>query len=374
MSLDLRYGEVAEQLRASVRAVLSDHCGPAAVLAGLEQSGAPDPRLWRRLVDLGLSGLAVPESLGGAGAGWGEVAVVLEELGRAAAPVPYLGMAGMAVAALATCAEVPDAAELLTAIAAGSVVALAVPFSTAPGGGAGDGPVTTVAATGDVLAGTVTSVADALAADVLLVPAASGLQTGLYAVDATAAGVRRTAVVSLDQTRPLCDLTLSAVPARPLALGATAAHAVESALVTGAALLASEQLGTAQWCLDATVEHLRTRRQFGRVVGSYQAIKHRLADLWVELAQGRAVARYAAACLAAGDPDAPVAAALAQAHCSPLAVRAAEECVQLHGGIGFTWEHPAHVYLKRARSAALALGGAGRHRARLAELVDLPPG
>ncbi|MDI1463833.1 acyl-CoA dehydrogenase family protein [Catellatospora sp. KI3] len=370
MSLDLRYGEVEEQLRASVRALLADHCAPAAVLAGLERSGAPDPRLWRLLAaDLGLSGLAVPESLGGAGAGACELAVVLEELGRAAAPVPFLGTAGLAVAALTTCAEVPEAAELLARIAGGAVVALAVPFSTAPGSGL----TATVAATGNVLAGPVTSVADALGADVLLVPAATGLQSGLYAVDAAAAGVRRTAVVSLDQTRPLCDLTLSAVPARPLALGATAARAVEAALVTGAALLASEQLGTAQWCLDATVEHLRTRRQFGRVVGSYQAIKHRLADLWVELAQGRAVARYAAACAAANDPDAPVAAALAQAHCSPLAVRAAEECVQLHGGIGFTWEHPAHVHLKRARSAALALGGAGRHRARLAELVDLPP-
>ncbi|GHJ45187.1 acyl-CoA dehydrogenase [Catellatospora sp. TT07R-123] len=371
MSLDLRYGEVEEQLRASVRAVLADHCPPSAVLAGLEQPGPADPRLWRLLaVELGLAGLAVPEHLGGAGAGPRELAVVLEELGRAVAPVPYLGTAGTAVAALSVCAQVPEAARLLTAIAGGAVVALAVPFSTAPGGSL----VTTVAATGDVLAGTVTSVADALGADVLLVPAASGLQTGLYAVDAAAPGVRRAAVVSLDQTRPLCDLTLSAVPARPLALGATAAAAMWAALFTGAALLASEQLGVAQWCLDATVAHLRERRQFGRVVGSYQALKHRLADLWVELAQGRAVARYAAACAAAGDPDASVAAALAQAHCSPLAVRAAEECVQLHGGIGFTWEHPAHLYLKRARSAALALGGAGRHRALLAELVDLPPG
>jgi len=117
---------------------------------------------------------------------------------------------------------------------------------------------------------------------------------------------------------------------------------------------------------------VKTRRQFARQVGSYQAIKHRLADLWVSVTQARAVARYAADCLAVGDADLPVAAALAQAFCSPVAVKAAEECVQLHGGIGFTWEHPAHLYLKRARSNAVTFGSASAHRAALAELVAIP--
>lgn len=128
----------------------------------------------------------------------------------------------------------------------------------------------------------------------------------------------------------------------------------------------------AQWCLDSTLDYVRTRHQFGRPVGSFQALRHRLADLWVELAQARAVARYAAGCLAAGDPDAPVATALAQAFCGPAAVHAAEECVQLHGGIGFTWEHPAHLYLKRAKSSAIGFGTADRHRSTLASLADLP--
>ena len=109
-----------------------------------------------------------------------------------------------------------------------------------------------------------------------------------------------------------------------------------------------------------------------RPVGSFQAVKHRLADVWVSVAQARAVARYAASCVATGDPDAPIAASLAQAHCGPVAVAAAEACIQLHGGIGFTWEHPAHLYLKRAKASALAYGTADRHRARLAELVGLP--
>jgi len=165
---------------------------------------------------------------------------------------------------------------------------------------------------------------------------------------------------------------------------------VTAALTTGAALLASEQVGLAQWCLDTTVEYLKTRYQFGRQVGSFQALKHRLADLWTRITQARAVARYAAARAAdAADAAVPgasvdaersvdaqreeaIAAALAQAYCSDAAVLAAEECVQLHGGIGFTWEHPAHLYLKRAKSSAIALGTPDRQRAALARMVDVP--
>ena len=132
-----------------------------------------------------------------------------------------------------------------------------------------------------------------------------------------------------------------------------------AALAAGAAMLAAEQLGVAERCLEMTVAYLKERRQFARPVGSFQALKHRLADLWVAVTQARAAARYAAACLAAGDPDAPVAVALAKAACSDIAVRAAQECVQLHGGIGFTWEHPAHLYLKRAKSASIGFGTAG---------------
>jgi alkylation response protein AidB-like acyl-CoA dehydrogenase len=148
---------------------------------------------------------------------------------------------------------------------------------------------------------------------------------------------------------------------------------VRTALTVGAALLASEQLGLAQWCLDTTVEYAKTRYQFGRPIGSFQALKHRLADLFVDVTQARAAARNAANCAATGDDDLAVAAAVAQAWCSPLAVRAAEECVQLHGGIGFTWEHPAHLFLKRAKADAVAFGNADRHRQALAALVDLQP-
>ncbi|MEU8074316.1 acyl-CoA dehydrogenase family protein [Catellatospora citrea] len=366
MTLDLRYTEEQEALRDSVRAMLTDHAPWARVLKVAESPEPDDADLWRLLsVETGLAALAVPEHLGGAGATVAETAVVLEELGRAVAPVPYLGTT-VAAQLLVHLGE----SDLLRELAAGEVMALALPFDVGPTGSGLPGVEVSTAPDGSpLLNGTVSSVADGLRARVLLMPAGGAL----FAVEADAAGLTRTPVVSLDETRPLCDLAMWNAPARLLAAGDRAAAALDAALVAGAALLASEQLGLAQWCLDTTVEHLKTRYQFGRPVGSFQALKHRLADLWVELVQARAVARHAAASVAQGDPDARLAAALAQAHCGPVAVRAAEECVQMHGGIGFTWEHPAHLYLKRAKSAAVAYGTAAHHRAALATLANLAP-
>ncbi len=359
---DLLYGADEEALRDSVRALLTAHAPWRRTLARLDGDEPYDSALWTRLVDqLGVTGLAVPAELGGAGAGFREVAVVLEELGRAVAPVPFLG-AAVATRALLACGDT----ELLGQLATGECdAALAVCLATAP-----DAPPRPVTVDpGPALSGTVPGVADALPGALLLVPAGDGL----YAVEATHPGVRMTPVVSLDATRPLADIVLTGAPARMVATGAMAGRAVSAALTAGAALLASEQVGLAQWCLDTTVAYVRDRHQFGRSVGSFQAVKHRLADLWVEVTEARAVARHAADRLAAGDPEAPLAAALAQAYCGPVAVRAAEVCVQLHGGLGFTWEHPAHLYLKRAKSNAIAFGTADRHRAALARLVDLPP-
>ena len=368
---DLLYDETDEELRGNLRGMLSERSPWSKVLARVESPETCDSKLWAVLAgEMGLAGLAVPEELGGAGATWRQVAVVLEELGRAVAPVPYLGSAVIATRALLHCGE----RDLLAELASGrQCAALAVPFSAMAG------TVTpSVSADGDALTGTVTSVADAL-----------------YAV--SAADATRTSVVSLDMTRPLCDVAFDGARARRIASGPAAVSAVTAALTTGAALLASEQVGVAQWCLDTTVEYLKTRYQFGRQVGSFQALKHRLADLWTRITQARAVARYAAARAAdaaaraadAADAAVPgasvdaersvdaqqeeaIAAALAQAYCSDAAVLAAEECVQLHGGIGFTWEHPAHLYLKRAKSSAIALGTPDRQRAALARMVDVP--
>ena len=376
---DLLYGEVEEELRASVRSLLTDRCPPTSVLARCEGPQPQDPDLWRTLArELGVAGLQIPEALGGAGASLRETAVVLEELGRAVAPVPYLGSAVLATTALLGCDPAGQpVAGLLAALASGErTAALAVPLSAAPGSGFPQ----SVRADAGALTGRVTSVADTALADVLVVPATGPDGPRLWLVDAAGPGVELRPRTSLDLTRPLADLVLTGAPGQPAAGPDRAAAALERALLTGAGLLASEQLGVAEHCLRSTVEYLLTRRQFGRQIGSFQAVKHRLADLWLEVAGARAAARNAADVLAGlpsgGDAadvrEAGIAVAVAQAHCADVAVHAAEECVQLHGGIGMTWEHEAHLYLKRAKVDQLALGTPGRHRAALADLADLP--
>jgi alkylation response protein AidB-like acyl-CoA dehydrogenase len=354
---DLLYSDTEEALRESVRRLFADRCPAESVMRAYDPEPPDFSGVWRELAaDLGVAGLLVPESLGGAGAGAREAAVVMEEIGRAVAPVPFLSSAVLATVALLAAGDT----ETVRQLASGSLTAaLAVPLSTAP-----DDAVTGVTVGADGLRGSITSVAGATGADVLVVPVGSEL----HAVPATAASVDITPVLTLDMTRPLADVTFSG--AASTKVGGSAA--VASALHTGAALLASEQLGVAQWCFDTTLAYVKERRQFGRAIGSYQAIKHRLADLWQEINAAAAAARYAADTCARGDSDAVVAAAVAQAYCSGVAVHAAEECVQLHGGIGMTWEYPAHLYLKRAKSDQLAFGTGYRHRARLAELVDVP--
>jgi alkylation response protein AidB-like acyl-CoA dehydrogenase len=361
---DLLYSAIEEQLRASVRDLLADRAPWSSVLARTESAEPYDPALWATLAtELGVAGLPVPESMGGQGASWREVSVVAEELGRSVAATPFLGSAVLATA-LALAAGAKDLVGTLAG--GGQTAAVVVPLSQAPGQPCPDD----IRHVGSRLTGTMRSVADAAGADVLLVPAVGASGPAVFQVAATDSV--RVEITSLDLTRPLVDITLDGAAGVALVEGPAAATAVEAALVAGAVVLAGEQVGLAARCLELTVEHLRARYQFGRPIGSFQALKHRAADIWVAVTQARAVARHAAACLADDDPDLAVAASLAQAYCSGVAVLAAEECVQLHGGIGFTWEHPAHLYLKRAKADALALGTAMTHRARLATLVDLP--
>ncbi|WP_298179167.1 acyl-CoA dehydrogenase family protein [Saccharomonospora sp.] len=377
---DLLYSDVETDLRATLRNVLSEHCEPSALVARVDGDEPYDTALWRTLsAELGLAGLPVPEQLGGQGVSTRETALVLEELGRSVAPVPFLGSAVLATSVLLRAdTEVENVAALLRRLATGETTgALAVALSTAPEAAFPTAVRATSGSDGPVLTGTVTTVADASTADVLVVPAVGPDGQGLYEVDAGHSGVDVTEVVSFDLTRRVGDVTMRQASARELVTGREAVTALRQGLVTAAGLLASEQLGVAQWCLDTTVAYVRERHQFGRPVGSFQAVKHRLADVWLELVAARAAARYAADVLAGTDPfgddsDVEVAVAVAQSYCATVAVHAAEEAIQLHGGIGMTWEHPAHLYLKRAKADQLALGTPGRHRARLAEVVDLP--
>jgi alkylation response protein AidB-like acyl-CoA dehydrogenase len=393
-SADLLYGETETELRAAVRGVLADRAAWPDVLARTETSQTYDTALWHTLAaEVGVAGLLIPEALGGAGASYREAAVVAEEIGRAVAPVPFLGSAVVATTALLSVGD----SELLQQLASGRVTAsLAVSFAAGPfGPGAGQqrepGVRLDAPQPGDQpgmyrLTGTVRGVADALPADVLLVPA-DGVPFGLYVVQA-GEGVRKDPVVSLDQTRQLCDLSLDRAIGRQVAAGAAAERAVAAALLAGAGVLASEQLGVAERCFDMTLTYVKERTQFARPVGGFQAIKHRLADLWVLVTQARAAARAAAngltdqAGVARSDgarsgvaeppTEAELLVALAKAACSDTALKAAQETIQLHGGIGFTWEHPAHLFLKRAKANSIGLGTADAHRAALARLADLP--
>jgi alkylation response protein AidB-like acyl-CoA dehydrogenase len=372
---DLLYSDAERALSDALASLLADRGGLDKTLARVESAQTYDDKLWEAVAaDLGCAGLLIPERDGGAGASYREAAAAAEVLGANVAPVPFLGSAVVATAALLS---VGSQGALLAKMADGGVTAaLAVPFATAPGtaypalvrvAGKRAGDAAGVAR----LRGMVAGVADALPAGILLVPA-DGVPHGLYLVDVAAEGVAKAPVTSLDMTRQLCDLSFDDAPATLIASGQAASGALDAALAAGAGVLAAEQLGLAQRCLDMTIAYVKERKQFARPVGSFQALKHRLADLWVSITQARAASRYAAACLASGDPDARVAVALAKAYCSEVAVNAAQECVQLHGGIGFTWEHPAHLYLKRAKADSIAFGTADAHRAALASLVNLP--
>jgi alkylation response protein AidB-like acyl-CoA dehydrogenase len=379
---DLLPTDAERALSESLRSLLTDRGGVDKALARTESGQTYDDGLWHAIAaDLGCAGLLIPERDGGAGASYTEAATTAEALAAFVAAVPFLGSAVVATAALLSAGS-GDAAEravadLLVRMAGGEVTtALAVPFSTAPGAAYPIAVRLSGTRPGDAangvarLSGLVSGVADALPAGMLLVPA-DGVPHGLYLVDVASPGVAKRPVVSLDMTRQLCDLAFDDAPGTLIASGPAASRALEAALAAGAGVLASEQVGLAQRCLDMTVDYVKERRQFARPVGSFQGLKHRLADLWVAVTQARAAARYAAACLATGDPDTKVAVAMAKAYCSEVAVLAAQECVQMHGGIGFTWEHPAHLYLKRAKADSIAFGTPDVHRDALASLVNL---
>ena len=358
---DLLYTDVEESLRSSVRSTLQRSLDEGLPARLFDEPDTDVSVLWKDLAgQLGLAGLLVPESLGGVGASAREAAVVLEELGRSVAPVPFLTSAVIATTALVAAGD----EELLPALAAGeSTATLVLPWTARRGAWS-------------AVDGVVEPVAGAVGADLFLVPTTGeGGVTSLRAYGPGEVSVER--ITSLDMTRPLARVSVTG-EGREVASGEVADAAVDAALGAGAALLASEQLGITQWCLETTVEYAKTRVQFARPIGSFQAIKHRLADLYLLLVNTQAAARQAAALLAEESTDADaeterrIAQAVAQSFCSDAAVRAAEEALQLHGGIGMTWEHTVHTRLKRAKSDQLALGTPDRHRADLALLVDLP--
>ena len=353
-----------QELRAGLRRFCERQSDEATVRRLMESDAGYDRALWTRLgSELGALALAVPEELGGAGAGLVDQAVAAEELGAALFCGPLLGTVGLAIPALVAAPPGAVRDELLPALAEGTRTAALVAPLFAPYVAGGGGAATTVAASGagdrTTLAGTVDMVPDAGAADALLVVASSPEGPVL----ALAESAQVTPRGSLDLTRRLARVTLDGADARVIATGDDADRAIRAAYLTGATLLAAEQVGIAQHLLDLTVGYAKERLQFGRPIGSFQAVKHRCADMLVATEHARTTALHAAWVLSDPSLDDPeLAVAMAQATCSETGYRVAADTIQMHGGIGFTWEHPAHLYYKRAVADAALLGSAEAYR------------
>ncbi|NMO03525.1 acyl-CoA/acyl-ACP dehydrogenase [Gordonia sp. TBRC 11910] len=358
-------------LRAAVRRFCTEHCDEATVRLLMESTPAFSAEAWERLgSELGVLGLGVPEELGGSGGDLVDAAIVVEELGAALFCGPVVGTVMTSIPALVAAPDSPARTATLAPLVAGTrTAAFAVPVIV--DGIAVDAVNVRATRTGDTwtVTGSVAQVIDGGAADDLLVAADGPDGVALFVVDAAAPGVERVSLKTMDQTRPQASVRFAEAPASLLAGPDVAARVVRDAVHAGSVLLAAEQAGGAQYLLDRSVDYAKTRLQFGRPIGSFQAVKHRLADMLVELEHARSAAYYGAWALRDGVEDPALAASTAQAVCSSAFTGIAADTVQVHGGIGFTWEHPTHLYFKRAFSDAVLLGSAEEHRERIAQLV-----
>ncbi|MEV0487245.1 acyl-CoA dehydrogenase family protein [Streptomyces sp. NPDC050508] len=390
--MDASFTDEQDEIRRTLRELLTKRCGPERLRAALDTPAGHDPVLWTALADqLGLPGLALPESYDGVGCTVTELALACEETGRFLAPSPLLATAVLVAPLVLALGTETQRARLLPRIAAGSLTAaLAVPGTAlattltltgdnsgewAGGGRAGGVQARRVGESGWRLYGQVGQVLDGHSAELLLVAAHVGgfarSRTLLFLVAGDADGLVRVRQTALDATRPQARLELRDVDAELLGVdsGADVLRALAGLGDSVAAVLAAEAVGAADRALERTVEHVKQREQFGRAIGSFQAVKHRLADVYVQVQAAKSAAYYAAWATGNGDGERVGGLALAQAL---EALRtAASEGIQLHGGIGFTWEHDAHLYFKRAAGDELLFGPVHRLRAHAAERARL---
>ena len=367
--MELAYSEEHEQLRSTVRQFLQDHSDEASVRLWMEDGRGYDEAVWRKMAaELGLQGLIVAEEHGGSDCGPAELAIVLEEMGRALLCAPYFATAVLAVNMLREVAREDAQKALLPSIAAGSSVATVV----LAGAGRGGEVHAELRGTSWQLRGDASLVIDGHVADLLLVVAETDRGLALFRVDAAADGLERAALSAFDPTRKIARISLDDVEAEILSTTQDQSDSVDRAIDLCTVALAAEQLGGAQRCLDSAVDYAHTRIQFGRPIGSFQAVKHRCADLLIEVEFARSAVVYAAHCAAGDDPaELRTAASMAKAYCSEAFAHAADANLQIHGGMGYTWEHSAHLYLKRSRSSAVLLGDPAMHRERVADQIGL---
>jgi alkylation response protein AidB-like acyl-CoA dehydrogenase len=376
--MDFAFSEEQEMLRSSARDFLAKECSPKVVRKLMDAPNAYDPGLWKKIAGLGWTALGIPEQYGGVGT-FLDLVVVLEEAGRALLPGPFFATMGLAVPTLIEAGTEAQKQEVLSAIAQGS--ARATLALTEPSGRWDAGAVTLAAKPsggGWQLDGVKLFVSDAEVADYMIVAARTRGEgedgISLFLVKGKPAGMKVTALKTLDMTRRWSEVRFDGVKLEGDSLmgpADTAWPKLQRALEWATAALCAEMIGGTQKILETSTEYAKTRHQFGKPIGIYQAVSHKLADMLVLSESGRSATYYAAWTVDADAPDRSLAASMAKAYVSDAYRKVAGDGIQVHGGIGFTWEHDLHLYFKRAKSSEVTLGDATFHRELVAQALDL---
>jgi alkylation response protein AidB-like acyl-CoA dehydrogenase len=367
--VDFDFSEEQQELRRMLRSFFTQKSPELEVRRLMATDAGFDPAIWAQMADqLGLQGLIIPEEYGGSGFSNVELTVVLEEMGRCLLCAPFLSTVVLATNTLIHSGDEVAKKQYLRGIANGDTIAT---LALAEDEGSWDCSAVATRATpaGEhwSLDGVKSYVTDGHIADLILVAACTDVGLSVFAVQGDAAGLRRTLLPTLDQTRKLTRLELRKTPGVLVGSEGSARSTLETVLDLAVVGLAAEQVGGAQQALDMSVEYLKNRVQFGRPIGSFQALKHRCADLLRDIESAKSAAYYAGWCASQLNDELPRMAALAKVFCSETYFRTAAETIQLHGGIGFTWEHPAHLYFKRARASQMLFGSPSEWRETFAD-------
>jgi len=371
--MNFAFTDEQEELRKTVRSFLENKSSEEAVRELMETEDGYDPAVWSQMGEqMGLQGLSIPEEYGGSGYGFVELGIVLEEMGRALLCAPFFSTAVLAANTLLQSGDEAAMSKYLPGIASGeSIATLAY---TEPSGKWDESGITmeaTKSGDGYTLSGTKSFVIDGHVAGLIIVAAKTGAGTSLFAVDGDAAGLTKTSLSTMDQTRKQAKLDFDNTPAALIGEEGKGWDTLETVLDLAAVALAAEEVGGAQMVLEMAVDYAKVRVQFGRPIGSFQAIKHKCADMLLEVESAKSAAYYGMWCASEMNDELPSTASLAKAYCSEAYFHAAAENIQIHGGIGFTWEHPAHLYFKRAKSSELLFGDPTYHREQLAQRIGI---
>ena len=370
--MSIAFTQEHDDLRESTRRFLEQRSSTQDLRRLMESQHTYDPAVWEQLAQqLGLPGIAIPEEYGGSGYGIIEQVIILEEMGRALLSAPYFSSVILAATALLESGDEAACRELLPGIADGSTVATLAWVEKL---GAWDATAridasATPTADGWLLTGHKTLVLDGTTASLVLVVANTPAGPSLFAAVPGTAGVTSRLLKTLDSTRAFADIEFDGTPVRLIGADGAAGVILERTLQIAAVALAAEQIGTAERCLQISIDYSKLRIQYGRPIGSFQALKHRFVDLLLEIETAKSATYHAAAAAAADDPELPLVSSMAKASASDALVHTASEMIQFHGGIGFTWEHDAHLYFRRAKITEQFLGSPQMHREVVAGLL-----